>query len=192
MSGYNQLTPTSGIPWWEKQPNESANSYSRFVAYRELPPGKRSYKVLSESVNAKVATLRQQGTAYKWADRAAAWDEEQARIRREQMAAQVLRLSRAHMSISLKATEVLGRSIKDIAESGEPLPPELMPRWASMIETLRRMALDSPDFTLSEDNGIADGAQLAEFQGLSASERRNRAREMAEGVLRLYPGGRSA
>lgn len=192
MSGYNKLTPTPGIPWWEKQPNESATAYARFVAYREIPPGKRSYTALAQSVNAKAATLRQQGTAYKWADRAAAWDEEQARQRRAKTEDQLIRLSRANLGIALRASEVLGKSVMALAESEEPLPPELMPRWAQMIDTLRRIAIDSPDLSPAETGEYSDLAALAEFQGLTNSERRNRAREMAEGVLRLYEGGKSA
>lgn len=192
MPAYTRLVPTPGIPWWEKQPGETDKAYSKFIRYREMPVGERSFPKLAEIINANLGTLRNQASAYRWDDRATAWDQEQARLRRAKLEDQTIRLARLHLETALASTGVLARSVKAIADSQEPLPPELMPRWANMIETLRRMALDAPDARIEVSGPGGEPIQIAEFEGLTASERRNRAREMAEGVLRLYQGGKSA
>lgn len=189
MSKFHRLAPTPGIPWWERQPNESPAAYSRFLAYREMDKGNRSLRILSETTGAKINTVRQQASAYKWTDRAAAWDNEQARLRQEKLNDQQIKLSRMAMETALASTGLIARSLKFLADTGEPIPAELLPRFATMVDTLRKIAVDGPDHKLEISGPQGGPIQLAEFEGLTATQRRERAAEMAQGVLRLYQGG---
>lgn len=191
MSGFTRLNPTPGIPWWERQPHEPASAYSRFLVYVEMDKGNRTIQALAERVGAKINTVRQQAAAYKWTDRAAAYDAEQNRLRRDRVIEQETRLSRLTMDIALASAGVLARSVKAVAETGQPLDPNLMPKWAKMVDTLHRVATNGPDQRLEITGAEGGPIQIAEFEGLSASERRERATEMAQGVLRLYQGGKT-
>lgn len=190
MSGYNRLNPTPGVEWWDKQPGETPSAFSRFVLYRDLTPSERSVKKVAESVRVRESTLRNQASAGRWRDRAASYDAEQARIRRSYLNEQGAKLSRAQIDLALSATGIAARTIRDLHERQVVLTPEQLTRWLPMIETMNRLAVNLPDAVTQLSATADQGETLAYFEGLSAAETERRAVEMAEGVLRLYEGGR--
>lgn len=189
-----RLSPTPGVDWWDKQPNESPVAFARFLVFRDLPLSKRSVKAAAEIVGVRANTLGNMATSHRWRDRAAAHDAEQARIRMAAMSEQATTLAQSQMSVALRATEVLLRSIDALRVQQTILPPDLLPRWAAMIETAARMAERTAD---AVDHLAAEPAQeqadaLRYFHGLTPDEQRRRSLEIAEGVIRLHEAGRTS
>lgn len=187
-----RLKPTPGVEWWERQPEESAVNFSRFVAYRDLPLSERQLQKVAEKLNLKPSTLHQLASRHRWKDRAAARDGELARIRMAAHEEKGHQLARSQMDAALRATQVLVRSIEAVRVTETILPPDLLPRWAKMIETCASLAgrLNDSLNEYSTPESQATTETLEYFVGLSHEEKQRRSVEIAHNIIRLHSAGR--
>ncbi|ONK13154.1 hypothetical protein [Streptomyces sp. MP131-18] len=177
---------------WERQPGESAKAFGRFSLFLDTTPSQRSYSEIAASYGCSVSVIQKQAAVHLWQERVAAYDAERSRQRRERIRERDEELCRILMDLARATSTLVARTIQHIAETREPLDAHIVPRWVEAIERMRRIALDQPDKVLMEVTGKDGGPiEISEFEGLSEEEKRLRAQEMAEGVLRLYQGGKS-
>jgi hypothetical protein len=67
---------------WEQQPNESTEAFEAFAMYRDqVPP--RSIRNAAKEVEKSFSLLGSWSSKHRWVARAASWDREQDRIKRE-------------------------------------------------------------------------------------------------------------
>lgn len=145
---------------------------------------------MSESYRLAEITIRKQAEAHRWDERVAAWDAEQSRRHQARIAHQAERLARAQVDVALAMTNAVARSVQHILQSGVPLDPSNAARWLDIAARVGRMAQQQPEQVVAVTGPSGGPVEIAEFEGLTPEEKRARATEMAEGVLRLYEGGR--
>ena len=73
---------------WERQPKESAQAFEAFAKYRDMGVN-RSLRKVVQAVNKSLTTIGEWSTKNEWVKRAAAWDAEQDRIARNELAAEM-------------------------------------------------------------------------------------------------------
>lgn len=62
------------VKMWERQPAETYEAYAKFCTFRDLDPSDRTYPNVAQKLGLNSTNLRETGTAYRWVERAAAWD----------------------------------------------------------------------------------------------------------------------
>jgi hypothetical protein len=108
---------------WERQPNETGRSYAAFMVYRDLSPARRTFTKLARSLNRDVASIESLAQANDWVARAAAWDEEKARLRAEEDAAGIEDMTKRHIDIGMMMQDKGAVRIKRISTfEAERLP----------------------------------------------------------------------
>lgn len=73
---------------WERQPKESIQAFEAFTKYRDMGVNRSLRKVVQE-VNKSLTTIGEWSSKHDWVKRAAAWDAEQDRIARNELAAEM-------------------------------------------------------------------------------------------------------
>lgn len=63
------------VPAWHRLPDESTKTYDRFVSYLAMG-AQRSYRAISLHYGVTESAIQRQAKRYKWASRAAAYDQE--------------------------------------------------------------------------------------------------------------------
>jgi len=138
---------------WERQPGESVRAYAAFCVYRDLPAGERSLRraaeiiVQTSSKPRRASSVQRQlsdwSARWRWVERAAAWDEEQDRLRRARQARAVQEMAERHARQAVAYQEKALRRLMGME------PEELSPKEALMffIEAakLERLARGEPD-----------------------------------------------
>lgn len=177
---------------WDRQPNETAKQFARFVEFAAATAGDRSLAAVARAHRVAPSTIWEVAERWRWRERAAMWDADKLTRRREAIAEKETQLAERAINLALVATAILGRSLRKIADEPQAvLDPKDMPAWAKMTETLRKMAVDAPDQIVALTGPDGRGpVQIEEFTGLSPEQVRDRAGEMARSVLRLLQGGR--
>lgn len=100
--------PNQPLPW-ERQPTESADAWSAFRAYRDLPPAERSLsRIASEIVAESTGKVRQPDSVrrllarwssqHNWQDRTRDWDREVDRRARDADVDEIIRMRKRHAS----------------------------------------------------------------------------------------------
>lgn len=64
------------MPIWDQQPNESNAAYARFLAYRNLGPGRTLERAAQQNPrnSNSIATYERDSSTHNWVERATAWD----------------------------------------------------------------------------------------------------------------------
>ena len=106
---------------WEKQPNETPRAFSFFQVYRDLKPDDRSTAKVAEILGKSKSAMEQHCTRNGWVDRAAKWDDEQDRIKRE---ADLKEQVKAIKKMRERHTKVAEKMIKKADEALEQIPAD--------------------------------------------------------------------
>lgn len=177
------ITLDAGIDPWERHPDETPRKYGQFLAYRDLGRG-RTLARAAETLARNASYLREVAAAYRWVERADAWDRH---------------LDEAHQRDWLdkrrRAAEndagILNAAVAKIASRLATLQPqELSPgdliRLLDVVMRHRRVLFGDPQATVAVTGPDGDPltVQLAEFAALPAEQRRNVAVSLAEMVQR--------
>lgn len=95
---------------WERQLSESSQAFEAFSIYRDMG-GERALRAVAQRLNKSLTIIGRWSTAWDWVERARAYDNDLARIAREQAAKRVKEMSDRHIRISMlmqkKALEAL-------------------------------------------------------------------------------------
>lgn len=106
---------------WERQDGESSRAYQAFVVYRDLGPERSIDKAIAAAGKARGNRGHWQrwSSAFRWVDRAAAWDDEQDRIKRAAQAQAVVEMAERHALIARLALQSLQDWLSDRADVGK-------------------------------------------------------------------------
>ncbi|MFI5495578.1 hypothetical protein [Actinoplanes sp. NPDC051859] len=135
------MSETAVLPW-DRQKQEPGPSYAYFTIYRDLGRTRTVARVADE-VNKSRDYLHKIAAAWRWVQRAQAWDREQDRVygealteRRREMAERHARLASALQSKVVTRLQSLDAS---------KLTPADIARWLEVTTRLERLALGLPD-----------------------------------------------
>lgn len=73
---------------WERQPGETTKPFEAFVIYRDMGAN-RSLRKVAQKLNKSLTIVAEWSSKYDWVKRVAAWDAEQDRIARNELAAEM-------------------------------------------------------------------------------------------------------
>jgi hypothetical protein len=114
---------------WERQPGESAKAFAAFTAYRDLPAERRSVREAyavsrgpkqgqNQVIRSAPGTWREWASKNAWAARAEAWDREQDRVARGELARRRARSRLSRIQAYEGALAMGLRALRDIEASG--------------------------------------------------------------------------
>jgi hypothetical protein len=153
MAGMGDTLPTADP--WERQPAEGARAFAAFAAYRDLPASKRSLSAACAvfyhgKTAAKLRQLESWSSLWHWTQRAAAWDDEQDRLRRQAHARALQEMAERH------ARDAVALQTKALARLKALDPNELSAadvlRYLVEAAKLERLARGEPE-TVQEQRG---------------------------------------
>lgn len=179
---------------WDQQPGETARQFARFTEFATTAPNTRNLSEVARNHRVSPSTIWEAAERWRWRERAALWDAQRLRVRREAIAEKETQLAERSINAALVTVGIIGRSLRAIADSQTALDAKDLPGFAKMAEVFRKMAVDAPDavINLTGNAGGGGGVSVPDFAGLSDEQIRDRAAEMAQSVLRLIPGGKPA
>lgn len=139
-SGKRGATNISEIKLWERQQGESSKAFAAFAAYRGMGAKRSCIKVAQEFSKNPTVILRW-SRQWHWQQRILAWDNECARIAKEESAIEIREMKQRHIQISMY---LQNRAVNAINE--------LMPRAvsASAIAAFLRLGVDLERITRGE------------------------------------------
>ena len=98
---------------WERQENETAKPFEAFCIYRDLGPG-RSLSQVAKSLGKSDTLMSRWSSEYDWVKRAAAWDNEQDRIARQEQIKEIVDMRKRHAKIAKKALDKISVALDSI------------------------------------------------------------------------------
>jgi hypothetical protein len=177
---------------WEQQPGETALQYARFLEYAGARPGERSLSDVARNHNVDTSTIWEVAKRGRWRERAALRDADDHKRRRDAITAKETELAERSMNVALVAVGIIARALRKITEAEVILDAKDLPHWARMVETMRRIAIDAPDQVVAITGPGGGPIRIAEFDGLTPEQIRDRSGEMARSVLRTINGGKAS
>jgi hypothetical protein len=96
---------------WDKMPAESQKAFDAFVRYRDAE--KRSFKNIAEQLNCSPQNIHQWSSKFNWRLRCDAYDVEQDRLQREDMARGRVRMRERHLRLSLAMQGVAAHALRE-------------------------------------------------------------------------------
>jgi hypothetical protein len=96
---------------WEKKPDESQRAYDAFSRYRDAE--KRSFKAIADSLNCSTQNVWQWSTRHNWKLRCDAYDIDQDRQQREDLARGRVRMRERHLRLSLAMQGVAAHALRE-------------------------------------------------------------------------------
>lgn len=202
--GFTPIT-TLHEPWWERQPDESLTAYTRFCRYRDHDPaacddnGQRSYQAVATSFRISDRAVREQAKAHRWADRAAAHDDQQKREadarHHDWIHQQANQLAEAQIRASHEMTHLVRYSVREHITHGTALEADEIPKVADAAAKLGQSAQRAPEqaraiyrqatSTDTTSTSSAYEIEIPELRNLGPDGARQRLADMLEGVQRI-------
>jgi hypothetical protein len=133
---------------WERQPGESAPAFAAFACYRDMEPGERAYRKVSEQLGKNKALLAKWMKMHHWVERVAAFDADNDRRLLERTHNMRGNAITRHARV---ASALMGQIVKRISEAQQA--NKTMP--ANELRTLSA-ALESAARTEARALGIGD------------------------------------
>lgn len=100
---------------WERQPKEGPKPYEAFCVYRDLGT-QRSLSQVAQKLQKSVTLMGRWSRTHNWVERAAAWDDEQDRIIRKQLTADIAKMRKRHADLAVDMLVKAGEALKRIPE----------------------------------------------------------------------------
>jgi hypothetical protein len=145
---------TESLWSWEPQPNETAQNFAAFNAFRSLPPRERTLSKASLAYYGKntptcYRRIKGWSAKFEWVTRALAWDEEQERQVRqaEVRAVKEMRARHAKQAMLLQQKAVLRLQ----AMKPDELSPRTLLEYLSEAIKIERQARGEPDAVVQEN-----------------------------------------
>lgn len=177
------LTLDPALDPWERQPRETAARYGQFTAYRDL--GRvRTVREASEGLARAAGHLRAVAAAFRWRERAEAWDHHRDRIDAAAWAEGRRAAARADAALLDAAASKLAARVTEL-DAADLTPGELT-RMLDVTLRHRRLLYGDPMGTmaLTGPGGGPMAVKVTEFAALSPEARRSRLLELAAMVQR--------
>lgn len=168
---------------WDRQPTETALRYAQFRTYLDFGRG-RTLRKAAETLTRHPAYIRAVAVAYRWLERAEAWDRHRDELH-ERVWVEERRLAAERDSQLLNAA--VGKVAQRLAtlQPGDLDPPDLV-RMLDVVMRHRRGLFGDPGLTVAVTGPGGDpvAVQLAELAALTSEQRRAAVVGLAEDVMR--------
>lgn len=144
VNGYDDALGVAGhhlSPPWERQPGETSTAFAAFCEYRDIPHAERSVAELLRLRNARGARKRGGSSLVvghvqawcskqQWVDRAAAWDGEKDRRKREAAAHELIEMARLHARVAAMHIDTLSKPAAELLRRIDQ-DPDLLSRLST-------------------------------------------------------------
>lgn len=148
-----ETTPATPLPW-ERQPRETPKAFEAFCAYRDMGTDRSCSKVAAV-VGKSFSLMQQWSQKNGWVERAAAWDDEQDRLKRDaDQKAQIeaiKKMRKRHTEVAVKMIDMAEAAIDTIL-AGEIKPSDL-PRIVDIATKLERISRGDVGEVIEERHG---------------------------------------
>ncbi len=168
---------------WERQPGETVKRYAQFCAYRDLGRA-RTLRKVSETLTLSADYVRHVAAAMLWVQRAEAFDRHRDELH------QAVWLD-ARREAAERDAAILSEAVQRVAErlrilDAEELSPHDLIRLLDVAMRHRRALFGDPQMTVAVTGPGGDplAVQMAEFEAMSAEQRRVAIEDMAATTLR--------
>lgn len=163
---------------WEQLPGETPRAFGAFAAYRDLDRSERSIRAAyrrhtgREHANQATGTWYIWSSQFHWIERAAAWDAELDRAKRQALREEVERLARRHLNVAGVFESLVVQRLQKFNEQAiAGLTPGELAKWFEMAVRIQRQALGLQDEQKINMTVVFQRAQeLAEQYGVSVEE----------------------
>lgn len=135
---------------WERQPEESAKAFEAFAIYRDMG-NDRSIAKVAEKLGKSEALLHRWSSKFDWVNRAAAWDDELARMTTRELMRDIAR-TRARQRKQALAMQSKGMSLLKGIKPGEAKLSEINALLKTGMEQ-ERICLGDVGDVIEERNG---------------------------------------
>lgn len=142
---------------WERMPGETALQYKYFETYLNINPVERTVRAAAKIWGKSKDTLEKYCTDNNWVERAAAWDDEQAKIARAEQQKEIAEMRQRQARIAKKALDKVEQFIDklNISDINASNASKLMDS-ASKLERIARG--DIGEVIEERDGGVAEPA----------------------------------
>lgn len=163
--------PYEGDPW-ERQPKETAKSYSAFVVYRDMKPDERSvgkaYLVYRESIGTPTTNTTpgyKWSMQHRWEERAAAYDAYLAKKLRNRLERRRLETAEKHADqledalevFTAPAIEFANRMRRSLAEDGYTFVTTMSDE--DLLKLVKTMTGEVPGLQKAQRDALTTGAE---------------------------------
>jgi hypothetical protein len=100
---------------WERQAAESAKAYAAFCVYRDLPAAQRSGVRVASEIGRHMRLVERWRSGHRWVERAAAFDQERDRRKREAMLEETAEMGRRQAADAAAAQAAVMRVLAAFA-----------------------------------------------------------------------------
>lgn len=174
------VEPTSDP--WERRSGESSPAFEAFARYRDAGI-ERSIRGVAQELGKSATLLARWSSANDWVARAAAWDAEQDRRWRNQIAARRRRAIDRHINMAQLAQTKVAARLMGLDE--QTLSATELTRLLDVAVRIEREALGEPQrLELTGADGDPVSVQVAEFAAMGAEQRRLAIADIAAAVSR--------
>lgn len=127
----------------DRLPQESDVAWQAFVAYRDMPPDKRSQRDVAKQLGRHPSQIADWSSKHGWVRRAADWDEAADRIFRQEMQRERRSMARRHAKI---AGAVLAKAVERLQTlDAAKLTAGQLAQLLDVATRVERRALGEPD-----------------------------------------------
>lgn len=175
------LALSTDLDPWERQPLETTYRYGQFLVYRDAGRA-RTLRKAAETLTRHPGYVRQVATAYRWSERAEAWDKNRDRL---DEAAWLEERRRAAENDG----KLLGAAAARLAARLQTLRPEDLStsdlvRLLDVVMRHRRALYGDPGLTVAVTGPAGDplAVHVAELSAMTAEQRRAAIAELAASV----------
>lgn len=148
-------TTTSTPKPWERQERETPKSFAAFCVYRDMGPQDRTLAKTADVVGKSTSLMDTWSQKYGWVNRAAEWDNEQDRIKREaEQKAQIeaiKEMRKRHTKVAVKMINKADAALDEIL-AGEIKPADI-PRIVDIATKLERISRGDAGEVIEERQG---------------------------------------
>ena len=135
---------------WERQPTESAQAFEAFALYRDMGVN-RSLRKVVQAINKSLTTIGEWSSKHEWVKRVAAWDAEQDRIARNELAAEMT-ATRKRQRKQAQRMQEKGMELLESISIGDAKLSEIVSLLKAGMEQ-ERIAIGDVGEVIEERNG---------------------------------------
>jgi hypothetical protein len=147
---------------WLRQPGESAKAFEGFLAYAEFGVD-RSITKAAQKIGKSPSLLARWSQRHKWTARTAAWDSDQAEVRRRKRLAHFMEMEDRHRQVAIAFQAKVIQRMNLIRP--EELSPLELAKWFEIATKIERLAIGevTERFAVEHSGGIETSNEIAQL-----------------------------
>lgn len=159
MAKNNPVITTDPPKPWERQPNETPKAFDAFSVFRDLDPQTRSGVIVAERLGKSYSLMQKWSQKYGWVSRAAAYDEERDRVKREaEQKAQIediKKMRKRHTAVAVKMIDTAEAALNAIDPAD--VKPADVTRLMDIATKIERISRGDVGEVIEERHGESVG-----------------------------------